>query len=469
MRRCKPVVAVFCLSVVAALAGCGGSSSPGSGGAVASSSSSAKVAGVYNGSISGAGAGTFTMSIDSTGNVILTSSAGTFTGLVSRAGDGSLESGFVIVDVGGNMAAGSVSGAQVVFDGKIGSSAFTGSGWVASAPGQVVSAPPSVTCPTGTYFSALTYSCLSLVPVSSGGSTSAGGSVTPVVGGSNVAPVAKAAGAISAVAGQLVSLDGSGSSDPNGDALSYSWSVAARPAGEVVSLAGANTAKPTFTPKTAGSYTFLLTVSDGKLSSTTTESVTVAAAPTANAGAPQTVDVGALVTLAGSGSSDTGATLSYKWTMTARPQGSNAAVSRATAAQPTFTPDLAGAYTFSLIVSDGVVDSETSVTSVVAVTPAATITATVGAAQNNVIAGTQVTLSGAASVPGASFSWAVTSAPPGVSVMLSSPTVAGPTFVPPAAGTYVFSLVVSRGTAVSPAATTTVSVVPSTGSLWINW
>ena len=66
----------------------------------------------------------------------------------------------------------------------------------------------------------------------------------------------------------LVTLDGSGSLDPDLDGLSYSWTQAAGPS---VSLAGANTASPTFTaPNVAagGAFlTFQLVVNDGHLSS----------------------------------------------------------------------------------------------------------------------------------------------------------------------------------------------------------
>jgi YD repeat-containing protein len=67
--------------------------------------------------------------------------------------------------------------------------------------------------------------------------------------------------------GSLVTLNGSGSSDPdNGPSpLSFSWSKIAGPA---VSLTGATTAKPMFTPTVKGLYSFGLVVNDGLANST---------------------------------------------------------------------------------------------------------------------------------------------------------------------------------------------------------
>lgn len=75
--------------------------------------------------------------------------------------------------------------------------------------------------------------------------------------------------------GATVHLNGSASSDPNGDPINYSWTqTAGAPA---VALTGANTATPTFTaPAASTTLTFALTVSDGTLASTDRVSVTVA-------------------------------------------------------------------------------------------------------------------------------------------------------------------------------------------------
>jgi hypothetical protein len=79
----------------------------------------------------------------------------------------------------------------------------------------------------------------------------------------NAPPTANAGPDQSGVAGQLVTLDGSGSSDPDGDAMTFLWTLAA-PAGSTAGLAGATTSHPTFTSDLPGTYTATLTVSDGR-------------------------------------------------------------------------------------------------------------------------------------------------------------------------------------------------------------
>ncbi|HEX8003698.1 MAG TPA: Ig-like domain-containing protein [Mycobacteriales bacterium] len=89
----------------------------------------------------------------------------------------------------------------------------------------------------------------------------------------NAAPVADAGSDASTLPPALVHLDGTGSSDPDGDPLTYAWTQVGGPA---VTLLGAATATPSFSLTQPGTYLFSLTVSDGSL--TSTDTVTVAAA-----------------------------------------------------------------------------------------------------------------------------------------------------------------------------------------------
>lgn len=98
-----------------------------------------------------------------------------------------------------------------------------------------------------------------------------------VVAPGNQAPVADAGGDQVVASGGEVALDGSASSDPDGDDLSYSWLQTGGPS---VTLTGAATATPTFAaPVGPADLRFELTVSDGELSAVDATSVTVEAAP----------------------------------------------------------------------------------------------------------------------------------------------------------------------------------------------
>lgn len=168
-----------------------------------------------------------------------------------------------------------------------------------------------------------------------------------------------------------VTLDGSASSDPDNDVLTYLWAAPA----DIV-LSSATAAKPTFiAPEVYAdkSFTFSLTVNDGTQSSATDQvAVTVKQVnkpPVANAGPDQSVIQGALVTLDGSLSYDpdndflinngkpANQMLTYLWSA---PKGVR--LSSSTVAKPTFTaPQVSKetAYIINLTVRDGLLNSVT--------------------------------------------------------------------------------------------------------------
>lgn len=81
---------------------------------------------------------------------------------------------------------------------------------------------------------------------------------------------------VSITVGTLVKLDGSSSSDPDGDSIAgtYKW-ILNTPNGSTTSLSSATGESVTFTPDRVGSYTAQLTVSDGLLSGEDSITVTV--------------------------------------------------------------------------------------------------------------------------------------------------------------------------------------------------
>ncbi len=87
---------------------------------------------------------------------------------------------------------------------------------------------------------------------------------------------------LSVLAGNAIGASASFSYDDDGDALSYSWAIDARPAGSVATIAAPNAVQLAFTPDTAGTYVASLTVSDGKNASVTYMTIKALSSVTSN-------------------------------------------------------------------------------------------------------------------------------------------------------------------------------------------
>ena len=158
--------------------------------------------------------------------------------------------------------------------------------------------------------------------------------------------------------GKTITLDGSLSSDPDPDPLTYLWS---QYAGPPASLDLSDPVRPKFTASTYGNYLFELKVSDGfEFSPNQADTEVIITSrfnqpPVAKAGPNQTVSFynPAPVLLDGSSSYDPdGALAAYAWTFESRPAGSSASLINADTAQSFFYHDLPGEYQISLQVRD---------------------------------------------------------------------------------------------------------------------
>ena len=83
----------------------------------------------------------------------------------------------------------------------------------------------------------------------------------------NTAPVASAGSAQTVTVTATVTLDGTASTDANGDTLTYKWVLSTKPTGSASVLLLSTTSKPTFVPDKVGVYVATLVVNDGKADS----------------------------------------------------------------------------------------------------------------------------------------------------------------------------------------------------------
>ncbi|HYI02998.1 PKD domain-containing protein [Hyalangium sp.] len=174
----------------------------------------------------------------------------------------------------------------------------------------------------------------------------------------NSPPLASAGPDQQVVIGGVVTLDGSGSSDPDGNPLRYVWEQVW---GSPVVL-GSPGVRPAFTPPGQGRYRFRLTVLDGEAPSAADEVDVVVGThgadnkpPVAHTFNTLEVPVGERVQLDGTESDDPDPLdkLTYEWTVSGFPTGSEPVLADSATATPSFTPTVAGSYTFRLRVSDG--------------------------------------------------------------------------------------------------------------------
>lgn len=93
------------------------------------------------------------------------------------------------------------------------------------------------------------------------------GQVSPpsvvTISSTNLAPTANAGADQSVIIGDTVTLDGTASTDPENDPLTYQWTFSSVPAGSAAALTGDTTDHPQFVPDLPGSYVIDLIVDDG--------------------------------------------------------------------------------------------------------------------------------------------------------------------------------------------------------------
>lgn len=159
--------------------------------------------------------------------------------------------------------------------------------------------------------------------------------------------------------GDLVDMNASVTSDPDGDSFQLTWEVVSAPETVVLDLSTYRHAK--FEPRKLGDYKFKVAAIDehGGISEPLYVNIRVIApnengAPVARAGNDQRISLGKAATLDGGRSFDAeGDILSYQWRFVSKPAISLVEITNDRLQQANFSPDVTGDYVVELLVSDG--------------------------------------------------------------------------------------------------------------------
>ncbi len=279
----------------------------------------------------------------------------------------------------------------------------------------------------------------------------------------NSAPTARIAPPAIVHASEDITLDGSGSFDPDRNPITYRWTLTP-PRGSRAVLSDPSAVRPTFTADIPGDYAVQLIVNDGAVDSGPATAVASSrnGAPRADAGPDQVIALnGTIVQLSGAASSDPdGDRLTYSWKFVSRPPGSKAELDVPTSATPRFTADINGKYVATLQVSDpfgATSEGDTVTVSFNNVAPVAD-----AGADRVAFVGSIVVANGSAADGNGdplTFHWSVLSKPPGSFAELTGANTPAPSFVANVAGTYVLQLIANDGIVDSAPDTTVVEVI----------
>jgi hypothetical protein len=294
-----------------------------------------------------------------------------------------------------------------------------------------------------------------------GGSNGSGSGAAAPAPVANAAPVpaltlagqvsgGASSGDVVAATGTYLTLDASGTKDPDGDAITFSWSLISKPTGSTADIAASSAAQLSFKPDMDGTYVANLRVTDSKgahadkpvtiVARTTAPAnnapqvVLVASVPPASSGANSvSAAIGYTVALTSDGSKDpAGGALSYAWTLISKPAGSTVKLSATIGVFSQLVPDVMGDYVVQLIATNanGVASSYQTTVSVKNQRPQASIgTNAVPTAQINgptvrLPVNTTLTLRGTGSTDAdgdaLTYTWTLESKPAGSAATLSS-------------------------------------------------
>ncbi len=207
--------------------------------------------------------------------------------VVSDGVNSSFASNVVITAALGNVAPvaragavpGAVPGRTVALSGEASSDANgdpLSFSWTLSRPAGSTATLSSTSTETSSFVPDVVGDYTATLVVRDGVLDSAPSTVSISVSTANLPPVANAGTAQTVAFGRRVRLDGRASSDPNGDALSFQWSLTSRPAGSTAALANRTAPEVELVADVIGLYVVSLVVSDG-LGASAATTVTITA------------------------------------------------------------------------------------------------------------------------------------------------------------------------------------------------
>jgi hypothetical protein len=209
---------------------------------------------------------------------------------------------------------------------------------------------------------------------------------------------------------QVVTLDGSKSSDPDGFISSYKWTQVGT-APSICLISNADKAQATVVPSGGaqwqpGVYTFQLTITDnlGATSSTTTTVTIVSNPPTVDAGSSQSVQLPApSVTLKATARATLGIIKSWLWSQTSGPNVGT--LSRRDTSTVTLSNLIPGTYIFKIAVIDNYGQSATDTVSLIVKAANQAPSSNAGQDQTITLPATSVAIGGKDSPDNASVIW----------------------------------------------------------------
>ena len=293
------------------------------------------------------------------------------------------------------------------------------------------------------------------------------GSTVSLVITDNNSPVADAGPDQADVPLGVARLDGSGSSDLDGDRITYTWSMEDKPEGSFAEFDDPRSVTPRIDVDLPGLYRIGLIVNDGTADSssdivfiTTHENLP----PVADAGADRGADIGQEVILDGRRSHDpNNDDIFFDWIFIAKPVGSLSELYDAQFEEPFFVPDEKGDYEIQLIVSDGSLESEPDAVTISAGGNVAPV-ADAGANGTGHV-GVETCLDGSGSYDSdndaVGCEWSIITSPENSVAELDAPDVESPCFTPDVEGEYVVQLIVNDGVLLSEPDTVLLTVKAS--------